>query len=226
MRTFDFYFAGELFDAKHLIGNAYLAAEILKQSEGRYRPVLPQDLEQRSLHPQDIRDEDILGLLESDLALFHFDGSDLDSGTVVEFMIAKFADIPAVILRSDFRASGDQVEHPWNLMASFYPRTEIVLIDALRSYKFGNSGLKSGSRDLLTDPRKSVEQVIKLNTMITHKVIHAFDRVLQVPALLKGEQQEVIFQWLQSMCGFKRSRADLQSLFERILARKRKLSER
>jgi nucleoside 2-deoxyribosyltransferase len=225
MRSFDFYFAGELFDAKHLIGNAYLAAEILKQSDGRYRPVLPQDLEQRSLHPQDIRDEDILALLESDLALFHFDGSELDSGTVAEFMIAKFADIPSVILRSDFRASGDQAEHPWNLMVSFYPRSEVVLVDALRSYKFGNAGIRSGSRDLITDPRKSVEQVTKLNTMIAHKVIHAFERVIQVPPLLRDEQQEVVYHWLQSMCGFKRSKSDIQALFARILARKKKLSE-
>ena len=40
------YFAGELFDHKHLIGNALLAAHIERLSNGRYRCVLPQDLEQ------------------------------------------------------------------------------------------------------------------------------------------------------------------------------------
>ena len=223
--TFDFYFAGELFDAKHLIGNAYLASEILKNSDGKFRPLLPQDLEVRSLHPHDIRDEDILALIGSDLALFHFDGSDLDSGTVVEFMIAKFADIPSVILRSDFRAGGDQADHPWNLMVNFYPRTEIVLVDALRSYKFNESSLKNGDAKLLTDPRKSLDQVTKLNTMISHKVIHAFERVIHTPPLLNEESQDTIYQWLQTMCGFKRSKADIRTIFEKVVARKKELNK-
>jgi nucleoside 2-deoxyribosyltransferase len=225
IRTFDFYFAGELFDAKHLIGNAYLASEILKNSEGKFRPLLPQDLEMRSMHPHDIRDEDILALIESDLALFHFDGSDLDSGTVIEFMIAKFADIPAVILRSDFRSGGDQAEQPWNLMASYYPRTEVVIVDALRSYKFSESSFKNADKSLLTDPRKSIDLVTKLNTMISHKVINAFERVIQTPALLKGEQQESVYNWLQSMCAYKRSKADIQAIFERVIARKKELNQ-
>lgn len=225
IRTFDFYFAGELFDAKHLIGNAYLASEILKNSNGKFRPLLPQDFEMRSLHPHDIRDEDILTLIESDLALFHFDGSDLDSGTIVEFMIAKFADIPSVILRSDFRTGGDQAEHPWNLMVSFYPRTEIVLVDALRSYKFSESSFKNENKKLLTDPRKSIDQVTKLYAMISHKVIHAFERVMKTPALLKSEQQESVYNWMQSMFGYKRSKADIQAIFERVIARKKKLHD-
>jgi len=225
MQTYDFYFAGELFDAKHLMGNAYLAAEILKNSEGKFRPILPQDLEQRSLHPHDIRDEDILALLESDLALFHFDGSELDSGTVVEFMLAKYADIPSVIVRSDFRASGDQVEHPWNLMVSFYPRTEVVIVDALRSYKFVDGSQENGSTDLLTDPAKAIRQVTGLNTMISRKVITAFERVIREPAQLQGEQQEHVFAWMQNLCGFRRSKSDVNQIFERILKRKQALNQ-
>jgi len=225
MQTYDFYFAGELFDAKHLMGNAYLAAEILKNSEGKFRPILPQDLEQRSLHPHDIRDEDILALLESDLALFHFDGSELDSGTVVEFMLAKYADIPSVIVRSDFRASGDQVEHPWNLMVSFYPRTEVVIVDALRSYKFVDGSHENGSTDLLTDPAKAIRQVTGLNTMISRKVITAFERVIREPAQLQGEQQEHVFAWMQNLCGFRRSKSDVNQIFERILKRKQALNQ-
>lgn len=225
MQTYDFYFAGELFDAKHLMGNAYLAAEILKNSEGKFRPILPQDLEQRSLHPHDIRDEDILALLESDLALFHFDGSELDSGTVVEFMLAKYADIPSVIVRSDFRASGDQVEHPWNLMVSFYPRTEVVIVDALRSYKFVDGSHENGSTDLLTDPAKAIRQVTGLNTMISRKVITAFERVIREPAQLQGDQQEHVFAWMQNLCGFRRSKSDVNQIFERILKRKQALNQ-
>ena len=55
----------------------------------------------------------------------------LDSGTVVEFVYAKLLDIPAVILRTDFRGGGDQDTDgdAWNLMVSFYPRTRNVTLE-------------------------------------------------------------------------------------------------
>ena len=76
----------------------------------------------------DIRNQDLKQVMACDLALFNFDGTDLDSGTVVEFMMAKVLDIPSVLLRSDFRASGDQEREgdDWNLMCSFYPRSKKV----------------------------------------------------------------------------------------------------
>jgi hypothetical protein len=40
---------------------------------------------------------------------------------VVEFMLAKFADIPSVLLRTDIRAGGDYRDEPWNLMTSYFP---------------------------------------------------------------------------------------------------------
>jgi hypothetical protein len=45
---FSIYFAGELFNAKHLIGNSALAAAIDRQSNGEFICRLPQALEQRS----------------------------------------------------------------------------------------------------------------------------------------------------------------------------------
>ncbi len=136
--NYSVYFGGELFDLKHLAGNALLAESIYTQSRGKYRCHLPQDFELRGLDPQVIRDQDIIALLDSDLAIFNFDGTELDSGTVIEFMIAKFADIPAVLLRTDLRAAGDQgdaTKDPWNLMASFYPRTEVVRAASLIDYR-------------------------------------------------------------------------------------------
>ena len=103
----DVYFAGELFSAKHIIGNAVLAAAIETVSEGRFSCILPQALEQRGTTPRAIRDQDLEAVYRSDVALFNFDGTEVDSGTVVEFMFAKFLDIPSVILRTDFRAAGD-----------------------------------------------------------------------------------------------------------------------
>src|SRR5271168_2431586 len=103
-RSLNVFFAGELFNLKHLLGNAYLAEAIYERSHGRYLCELPQDLEPRSTRPRAIRDQDIRTLIACDLALFVFDGADIESGTAIEFMLAKFADIPAVILRSDLRS--------------------------------------------------------------------------------------------------------------------------
>lgn len=135
--AYTIYFAGELFDHKHLIGNALLASHIEQMSDGLYRCVLPQDLEQTSSRAVDIRNQDLIGVATCDLALFNFDGSDLDSGTVVEFVYAKLLDIPAVLLRTDFRGGGDQDTDgdAWNLMASFYPRTRNVSLNAMAWYQ-------------------------------------------------------------------------------------------
>jgi nucleoside 2-deoxyribosyltransferase len=129
------YFAGELFNAKHLIGNSALALAIEQQSAGEFVCRLPQTLEQRSNSAQQIRDRDLEVLIECDLAIFNFDGTEVDSGTVVEFIVAKFADIPSLLLRTDFRKGGDQGEHPWNLMMSYYPRTRTCLLDSIILYK-------------------------------------------------------------------------------------------
>ena len=88
------YFAGPLFDHKILQGNALLASHIENVSQGRYRCVLPQNLEQRGVSSLEIRDQNLRALMQCDLALFNFDGSDLDSGTVAEYMYAKTLDIP------------------------------------------------------------------------------------------------------------------------------------
>lgn len=111
-----------------------LGAQIESVSNGRYRVYLPQDYEPESLGAKAIRDSDLKALLDCDLAIFQFDGTELDSGTVVEFMTAKFADIPSVLLRTDFRKGGDRNEDPWNLMCSFYPRTTSLVSDGMHMY--------------------------------------------------------------------------------------------
>jgi nucleoside 2-deoxyribosyltransferase len=88
-QPYTIYFAGELFSLKHLIGNALLADAINTLSESRYRCIVPQDLEQRETTALAIRDQDLFHVISCDLGLFHFDGPELDSGTVVEFMVAK-----------------------------------------------------------------------------------------------------------------------------------------
>src|SRR5580698_7180135 len=94
-RSLNVFCGGALFNLKDLIGNAYLAEAIYEKSHGRYLCALPQDFEPRGSTPRAVRDRDIRALVACDLALFNFDGVDVDSGTVAEYMLAKFADIPS-----------------------------------------------------------------------------------------------------------------------------------
>ena len=113
-----------------LIGNA-----IDESSKGRYKCILPQNLEVSDGRSVAIRNVDLLNVMRADTCIFNFDGTELDSGTVVEFMFAKLLDIPCAILRTDFRSSGDQKDgDPWNLMCSFYPRSVTVLLNGMSAY--------------------------------------------------------------------------------------------
>ena len=112
------YFAGELFSSKHLVGNAALADAIAKVSNLSFACVLPQTLETGEMSAQDIRDKDIVTLIGCDLALFNFDGPELDSGTVTEFMFAKFADIPSLLLRAACAREGGRPHRRQAIQAS------------------------------------------------------------------------------------------------------------
>lgn len=136
--TYRYYFAGALFCHKELIGNHLLAEAIRDRSGGEFTANLPQKEEnQLRPNPLEIRDNDFRLLLESQLALFNFDGPELDSGTVVEFMAARFLQIPCVLFRTDFRSAGDQNAdgEAWNLMCSGYPRTKVRFVGAMESYQ-------------------------------------------------------------------------------------------
>ncbi len=180
MAPFTVYFAGDLFDHKHLTGNAMLAGAIGEHSGGRYLCVVPQDLEQSTGRAVDIRNQDLKQVIACDLGLFNFDGPDLDSGTVVEFMMAKMLDIPSVVLRSDFRSSGDQEKDgdDWNLMCSFYPRVRVVSFNAMAWYQ------QAGSPG-------------QLYARIAAAVIEQLDAVRAVPPVLDGDdsRQEELYRW-------------------------------
>ncbi|MBO5255499.1 MAG: nucleoside 2-deoxyribosyltransferase [Opitutales bacterium] len=193
---YSIYFAGDLFDTKDLLGNAVLAEAINKVSRGKYKCVLPQDLLQDKMNPKGIRDSDILNLLSSDIAIFNFDGSELDSGTVVEFMFAKFADIPALQLRTDFRNGGDCIsdnEHendevypPWNLMASFYPRTEVLPINSAYEYS-------------LVKGENSVIRMMQTIENIAKKIVKCLDKLIKHKPILKNNQKKEVCKWLLQM---------------------------
>ena len=202
MTTYSVYFAGELFDHKHLIGNAILAEAIERHSDGRYVCVVPQHLEQATGRAVDIRNQDLMQVMACDLSLFNFDGMDLDSGTVVEFMMAKFLDIPSVILRSDFRSSGDQDKDgdDWNLMCSFYPRVRQVRFNAMAWYQEARDGAAN------LDECSS-----RLYARIASAVIEQLDAVRAEPPVAgsEGHRMRTLYDWathfpgggLEAFCG-------------------------
>ena len=204
--TYTVYFGGELFSAKHLFGNAALAEAIFEQSHGRFTSVLPQNLEQREVSARAIRDQDLRTLLDCDLGLFHYDGPELDSGTVVEYLFAKFADIPSVLLRTDFRHGGDQLERAsdaWNLMSSFYPRTKVVQLDSMALYKQGlvqaTGALGAGPAQL--EDGRSLRAGQWMTSQVAAMVIEAFESLLPSSPVLPQPLAESVYEWLALMPG-------------------------
>ena len=181
-RPLKIYFAGDLFDSKDLGGNLLLANAIEKVSGGRYQVMLPQNGECEVVErtSQTIRDADFELLYKCDVLVANFDGPDLDSGTVVEFCFAKMVDMPTVLLRSDFRDSGDHTlpdGEPWNLMCSHYPRTEVRHINGMvRYHECRNT--TSSSRELLE----------KYYDSIAEDVIQALDKATATPSWLKKSE--------------------------------------
>jgi nucleoside 2-deoxyribosyltransferase len=204
-----YFHAGALFNLKELAGNALMARAILQESKGRYRAVLPQDLEVDPARTTAIRDADLLALLSADVALFHFDGTELDSGTVVEFMVAKFADIPAVLLRTDFRRAGDAHSDAWNLMLSDYPRTRQVIVHAMELYH--------GQRH----PERALEDAAELATHETaRRVIAAFDEVRHLPPVLSPKLRDGVYEWLSLFPGFGRPAEEVERQLRVALERR------
>ena len=192
-----YYFGGELFSLKHLLGNVALAQAIKRVSNGTYEAVLPQDLDVTNKWGKAIRDADILTLLTCDLALFHFDGTELDSGTVAEFMLAKFADIPTVLLRTDFRKAGDSPLDPWNLMLSDYPRTEKIILNGMDVYRAARSNV-AGSDDEVS--HEATAQFVLDG--VASRVVECFNKVLSTPPRLPSHLREPVMEWLSLMPNF------------------------
>jgi hypothetical protein len=151
-------------------------------------------VEQHQTTALDIRNKDIVKLIECDLGLFNFDGTELDAGVVVEFMLAKFLDIPSVILRSDFRTGGERKigGEDWNFMCSFYPRTRVVKINSIQLYQEA------------TEESKTLNDALDIYyTTIAQMLIESLDLVKMEPPLSKGDQKklEILHQWALTFPG-------------------------
>ena len=198
------YHAGDLFDFKHLSGNRLLSDAVQKVSHGFYQTILPQDTEGNRLRNTSIRNGDLELVMSCHLALFNFDGTDLDSGTVL--------DIPCVLLRTDFRNAGDQTvsSDPWNLMCSDYPRSLTVRIHAMNlyhQYVSGPDGLNMYLDEIAT------------------QVISGFDRIRTMPSLFQGDlaKAEKIYSWVAKACGNELDKTMTKERIEQIVREKAEL---
>ncbi len=197
MKTYSVYFAGGLFDLRQLHGNAALAAAIERISKGAFSIRLPQNIEIREFDPQQIRDDDFRAVMGSDLYLGQFDGTELDSGTVAEFMRAKQADIPALLLRTDFRSGGDQGQgkDPWNLMLSHFPRCETLYVDSMAAYK------SELSKD--RTPRASLEASQRAIDALAGQIIAKLGVLVASKPVLPRGIQEAVYRGIALTTGFK-----------------------
>lgn len=185
---YNVYFAGPLFTHDQLLGNCALADAIKRCSGGEFNCLLPQDYEcDGGLRAIQIRNNDLALLLKCDVALFNFNGTELDAGTVVEFMKAKEADLPAVAYRTDFRNAGDNPSDPWNLMISGYPRVEYVTLNSLIEYG------KARQSDII-----DVEYYLNV---IANKLVEALRQVMASAPLLKPDNRDLVHKWAISSAG-------------------------
>ena len=173
------YAAGGLFTLHEVATNVSLKQAVWRLSGGKFQLVLPQSKELR------------------DMIVARFDGLELDAGTVVEFMMAKFLGKPAVILRSDYRHLSDEhLESPYNLMAKNWPRTVDVYVDSTMGYigRFAQECEALGGDDAfqytleaeLNAVRKGVEE-------LANKLVAGLEAALQMGSPYPPEYQEIIY---------------------------------
>lgn len=165
MAEYNIYCTGSAFSVSEMTGNVFINVYLRKQSQGKYLCKLVQDILPEEINPHKVRDEKLLTLMRSDLAIFLFEGSDYDSDTMADFIQAKNFDIPSVILRSDFRDSNADC---------FYPRTEVIQMNSKKLYSEAMNA------------ENNVKSVLdNLYAKTAQALIPALDKLLEAPSTLK-----------------------------------------
>jgi hypothetical protein len=144
-----------------------------------------------------LRNVDLLEVVKADIVLARFDGLELDSGTVVEFAMAKSLGKPTVILRCDFRRlSGTGLGEPYNLMAKNWPRTVDIRLNSFvvwaslfaeESQALGDSEpFQATMKAELGMVQKSVDEIAK-------QVIAGLEAVIKMESPHPPEYQEIVY---------------------------------
>jgi nucleoside 2-deoxyribosyltransferase len=199
------YSAGGLFTQDELATNVMIKEAVWRLSNGKFQLFLPQsrefqELDQSSLEAY-IRNTDLLQVVKADILLVRFDGLELDSGTVVEYMMAKFLGKPTVILRSDFRSvSFLPLCEPYNLMVKNWPRAIEIHLNSFGIWAELFSAERQGLGDSeplqrlmnaeLGTLQKSVDEVAK-------QVIAGLEAVVKMKSPYPPEYQEVVYKALR-----------------------------
>ena len=196
------YSAGGLFTQDELATNIMIKEAVWRLSDGKFQLFLPQSRELQELDQSNleayIRNTDLLEVVKADILLVRFDGLELDSGTVVEFMMSKFLGKPTVILRSDFRSVAFLPEcEPYNLMVRSWPRTIELHLHSFELWAelFSKESLDQGDRQSLqrlmnaelSTLQKSVDEIAR-------QVIAALEAVLEMKSPYPPEYQELVYQ--------------------------------
>jgi nucleoside 2-deoxyribosyltransferase len=203
------YSAGGLFTQHDLATNVLIKEAIWRLSDGRFQPYLPQSKEARDLDRPDveafIRNKDLLAVVRCDIILARFDGLELDSGTIVEFAMAKALGKPTVILRSDTRRlSGRALDDPYNLMLKSWPRTLVIHTDSFLSYAGFLSQKRQAQSEresFQTTMEAELEAVQRSTDEIAVHIIAGLEAVLKLKSPFPREYQEVVYQALRHSPG-------------------------
>ncbi len=196
------YSAGGLFTQDELATNVMIKEAILRLSNGKFQLFLPQsreiqELDQTNLEAY-IRNTDLLEVVKADILLVRFDGMELEAGTVVEYMMAKFLGKPTVILRSDLRSvSFLPMCEPYNLMVKNWPRTVATHLNSFGIWAelfseelkaHGESESPQGWMNAeLGTLQKSVDEIAK-------QVIAALEAVIAMKSPYPPAYQEAVYQ--------------------------------
>ena len=133
---------------------------------------------------------------------------------MVEFIFAKFLDVPAVILRTDFRINGDQDRDgdPWNLMCTGYPRTEIITLNGMTRYQEAIRSVSTG--------REALESFY---SRLAAEVIQRFESVLKKASVLVSDKVQILerYRWALSFPGSGLKELMREEEVKRILMEKR-----
>jgi nucleoside 2-deoxyribosyltransferase len=244
---FTIYAAGGLFNQHELATNVLIKEAVGRLSNGRFQLALPQSKDLKELDALEeldvayLRNADLLGVVTADIVLARFDGLELDSGTVVEFTMAKSLGKPTVILRTDFRhLSGTGIEEPYNLMARSWPRTVEVHIPSLQDYvvllaeervALGEGLTGEGlTGESLTGEGLTFEATLtaELNTVqrgfenIAVKIIDGLEAVIKMESPYPAEYREMVYRALRFSPGSGFDQMLTEDELEKVIQRLRK----
>lgn len=227
-KSYTVYAAGGIFTQHDLATNVFIKDSVWRQSNGRFELVLPQSKELRDIDRSDIaahiRNIDLLQVVKADFFLARFDGLELDAGTVIEFMLAKFLGKPTVILRCDSRRLGaENLDEPYNLMVKNWPRTIEIHFDSLYKFTtgFADEWEKLGNIDTFqTTIKAELNTVMKGIDDIARKIVKGLETVLEMKSPYPDEYQEIVYKAIRYSpgSGFEQllSEEELEALAEKF----------